>query len=78
MADDLVERLRAVQHGSDRPYAASVAADAAARIEALERELAEARKQAFEEAALIADIYLPKTFDSCAIAAAIRKKGEGE
>jgi hypothetical protein len=62
MAGELVERLRAVQHGTDRPYAASVAADAIDRIEALERENAtlraerdEARKRAFEQVATYHD-----------------------
>lgn len=37
-----------------------------------------ARKQAFEEAAQIAENYLPSTFDAKAIAAAIRNMGGGE
>lgn len=38
-------------------------------------EMAGARKQAFEEAAQVADNYLPSTFDATAIAAAIRNMG---
>lgn len=38
---DIIARLRAVQYGSDRPYAASVAADAITEIERLRKALGE-------------------------------------
>ena len=49
-AETLLGRLRGVQYCCDRPYAASVAREAADRIERLEKSLETARDDALEEA----------------------------
>lgn len=58
MADDLVDRLRDAGYVLVSPGMRKLAHEAAARIEALEAALAEARRQALEEAAKACDVVL--------------------
>ena len=84
MPTDICERLRhADVHSQQRVLGSRIFGETADTIEALRVEVSRlsvelegARKATIEEMALVADQYMPQTFDSLAIAAAIRQKGE--